>query len=95
MGGVTRSRTDAVCHAKMERAGPSRRNARETVHVNDSCGAEGIRCLSVDVGGEFDIVVEPERLQRNGVGFEVLKHTGDIIKPKMLNVAPSFIHCHT
>ena len=51
--------------------------------------------MSIDVGGELDVVVEPERLERNGIGFEVVEHTGDIVEPEVLDVAATFIHCHT
>ena len=51
--------------------------------------------MSIDVGGEFDIVVEPERLKWNGIGFEIVKHAGNIVKPQVLDVTATFVHSHT
>ena len=79
----------------MQRARASRGHSVQLVHVQDGGRPEGVRGLPVNVVGEFYVVVEPEGLEGDGVGPEVVQHAGDAIKPQVLYVAAVVVHCHT
>ena len=49
----------------------------------------------MNVVGEFYVVIEPEGLEGDGVGLEVVQHAGDAIKPQVLYVAAVVVYCHT
>lgn len=79
----------------MQRSRASRWHSIQLVHIEDSGGPEGIRSLPVNVTGKFDIIIEPEGLQGDGVAFEVVQHGRYTVKPQVLDVASTAIHCHT
>lgn len=79
----------------MEGSGTTRGNSVQLVHIQDGGGAEAVRGTAVDVGGEFDVIVQIEGLQRYGVGLEVFQHGRDAGEGQMLHLTAFTIHCQT
>lgn len=92
MGGATRN---GPRHPEVQRPRASGWDPVQLIHIENSGRSESIGSLSVNVGGELDVIVEPERFQGNGISFEVLQHGGDTVKPQVLDVAATAVHSHS
>ena len=83
-----------MSHGNVDGPGASWRGSLNPVHVDDGCSTNAIAGRAVDEVRDGDVFPGGDRLQGDGVVFEVLEHDGDILEPKVLDVATRLIQRH-
>jgi hypothetical protein len=65
-------------------SGPPGRSPLYPLHVDDRGHPNGVRCRSINVGGQNHIVRWSRGVQRDGMSLEILYHCGSVFKPQVL-----------